>query len=179
MYYRFTLMPFFIAVHMNENEALLRMEQMTDDVLSGEVAPPDLSSLDPVYYQFSNNSKLLEMAVRNTVLLVHKGALASGKTVGLMLECLGHLLLLLKGSSTDLDVLDGLLQALLRVALVQKDLVAPIALTQVKITKHLLVLLCCYPGFLWLRTFFANTQSNLKKIFSNFSHKLKVPEYFP
>ena len=125
---------------MNENEALLRMEQMTDDVLSGEVAPPDLSSLDPVYHQFSSNTKLLEMAVRNTVLLVHKGALASGKTVGLILECLGHHLLSSKGpSSTDLDVLDGLLQALLRVALVQKDLIAPIALAQVKITKNLLV----------------------------------------
>ena len=62
-------------MHLNENEALVRMEQMTEDLLGGADFPTDLSSLDPVFQQFNanTNARLIEAAVVNTVLLLHKG----------------------------------------------------------------------------------------------------------
>merc|ERR1711972_915292 len=61
---------------------------------------------------------------------------ASGKTVGLMLECLGRRLDAADEEHADKEVLERLLEALLRLSLVQKKLVAPVALSQIKVLSR-------------------------------------------
>jgi len=107
------------SMHLNEGEALVRMEQMTEDLLGGADFPTDLSSLDPVFQQFNanTNARLIEAAVVNTVLLLHKGSAAKARTTELILECLRQTLDCPNQSETT----NRLLDVVVRLSLVQRE----------------------------------------------------------